>query len=58
MNNYITTEELAEKLKVTRQTIWLWRKNGLPHIKISRSVRFDFEAVLEWINKQNEKESE
>jgi excisionase family DNA binding protein len=54
MNEYLTTEELAEKLKVTRQSIWHWRKKGLPALKIGRAVRFDLEAVSEWINKQTE----
>jgi excisionase family DNA binding protein len=51
---YVTVDELTEKLKVTRQTIYLWRKQGLPFLKIGRSVRFDLEAVNEWIHRQNE----
>lgn len=54
MSEYLTTAELSDKLKVTRQAIWNWRKQGLPAVKIGRAVRFDLNAVNDWINKQNE----
>jgi excisionase family DNA binding protein len=54
MSELLTTLELAEKLKVTRQCIYNWRKQGLPALKIGRAVRFDLQAVNEWINKHNE----
>lgn len=53
MKNYITTAELAELLKVSRQAIYNWRMNGLPFVKIGSRIRFDLEAVNEWINEQN-----
>jgi excisionase family DNA binding protein len=53
LKNYITTAELAEALKVSRQTLYDWRKKGLPFIKIGSRIRFDLEAVNEWINEQN-----
>jgi excisionase family DNA binding protein len=52
VSEYITTEELAEKLKVTRQTISNWRKEGLPFLKLGRAVRFDLDKVKEWIEKK------
>ena len=53
MGEYLTTEELAEKLKVSRQTVWLWRKQGLPALKIGRSIRFNAIEVDEWIKEQS-----
>jgi excisionase family DNA binding protein len=54
---FLTTDELCEWLKITRRTIERWRKGGLPFYKIGSSVRFKKEEVLSWIeqnkNKQN-----
>jgi excisionase family DNA binding protein len=50
----LTTEQLADRLKVSRITIVRWRKKGLPTKKINGySVRFDIAEVMQWINKQN-----
>lgn len=46
----ITTDELSEFLQVTNQTIYRWRKEGLPFKQIGRSIRFNLEEVLEWID--------
>lgn len=46
----LTTAEVADLLRVTRQTLTRWRKDGkLPAVKIGRLVRFkrsDVEALL------------
>ena len=47
--NYITTNELAEKLKVSRQAIWKWRNGGMPFDKLGKLVRFDYEEVKKWL---------
>lgn len=54
MKELLTTEKLSEILKVSRITIYNWRKKGLPCIKIGRTVRFDLEKVMEWIESKNE----
>lgn len=53
MKHYVTINELIERLQVTRQAVWNWRKKGLPSIKIGRSVRFNLEDVQKWIDDQN-----
>lgn len=58
MKEYLTVSELQEKLKVSRQTIYDWRKNGLPFLKIGSSIRFDGDEVNEWVEKQNKVTSE
>jgi excisionase family DNA binding protein len=52
MNEYLTTKDLTEKLKVTRETIHQWRKQGLPFFKVGGSIRFDPEKVNEWITQK------
>lgn len=54
MSKYLTTEELEEMLQVTRQTIFSWRKEGMPYLKLGRAVRFELDKVTEWIEKKGE----
>lgn len=49
-NEFLTVEELSKMLKISRSTIDRWRKEGLPHIKIGNSIRFDKAEVLQWLN--------
>lgn len=56
MKKYITTKELAKMLQVAEITIFRWRQRGLPHIKVGRSIRYDFDEVMKWIEKNNQKE--
>lgn len=46
---YITLNELAKSLKISRATIDRWRKEGMPYYKIGNGVRFIEAAVNEWI---------
>ncbi|HEU5300385.1 MAG TPA: helix-turn-helix domain-containing protein [bacterium] len=42
----MTADEVAEILRVSRQSIYRWADNGtLPCIKVGRAVRFDPEAI-------------
>ena len=50
MNDILTIKELCEKLKLSRETIYQLRKQGMPCIKINRSIRFDEKKVMEWLN--------
>lgn len=52
IDEYLTTADLCAKFKVTRKTIDRWRADGLPFIKIKRSVRFEEKAVEEWVKSQ------
>ena len=49
---YLTSKDLEKKYQVSRSTIDNWKKDGLPHIKIGRSVRFVEKEVERWINKR------
>ena len=48
-NELLTTIELAEVLNVSRQTIFNWRKEGMPFYKINKAVRFDLVEIKEWL---------
>ncbi|MDD6310950.1 MAG: helix-turn-helix domain-containing protein [Firmicutes bacterium] len=46
---FLTVEDVADMLQVTRTTIYNLKKKGLPFIKLGKNIRFDEEAVVEWV---------
>jgi len=50
LKELLTQKELLEKLKIERTKLWKLRKEGMPHY-IS-PLRFDYEKVLEWLDKR------
>jgi len=46
---FLTIEEVAEMLQVTRTTIYNLKKKGLPFIKLGKNIRFEQDEVVEWI---------
>lgn len=48
----LTTKELEQKLKVTAVTIWRWRNEGMPFLKLNNSIRFEEEKILEWLKEK------
>jgi excisionase family DNA binding protein len=51
---WLTVQEVAAIYRVKVPTIRLWTRNGLPHLKAGRLVRFDAQKVLEWLEKKQE----
>jgi predicted DNA-binding transcriptional regulator AlpA len=49
---YLTSKDLEKKYQISRSTVDNWKKEGLPYIKIGRSVRFDEAEVDKWIKKR------
>lgn len=48
----LSTMEIAEVLGVTHQSIYLWRGQGCPHIKLGeRTYRYDLQEVIDWRTK-------
>lgn len=47
---FLTIDQVAEMLQVTKMTIYNLQKKGLPFIKLGKNVRFDKEDVIEWVN--------
>jgi excisionase family DNA binding protein len=46
---FLTIEDVADMLQVTRTTVYNLKKRGLPFIKIGKSIRFNQEDVIEWV---------
>lgn len=57
MSQLLTEDELAKELKVSRNFLWTLRKKGLPHLRLGRTVRYEFQAVLDWIDKDVEEKA-
>jgi hypothetical protein len=50
----LTEKELRQKLWINRGTVLKLRKQGLPHIKIGRLIRYDLNDVLTWLKANSE----
>lgn len=47
---WLTREELALRLKVTKRTLSNYVAQGCPHHKLSqRNYRFEYDAVVKWL---------
>ena len=57
MNNLVTTRELCEILKVSRQAVYKWRKDGCPTvINNGNMCRYNLEEVQDWLNNRGSDE--
>ena len=50
----INKKEIAQKTGMSITSIDRLMTKGLPYYKLGKSVRFEYDKVLEWIKKQNE----
>ena len=49
MSGILNSDQLCEAFHISKSTLNNWRKQkGLPYIKVGRTVRYDYPAVLEW----------
>jgi len=56
MTEFVTVEEVAHFLRVTKKTIYrLLERGDIPAVKIGRSWRFDKAAINEWLRWLSEK---
>ena len=49
MKELMTSQEIADHFKVTMQTVYNWRKEGVPSFKIGREYRYELEKVMMWL---------
>ncbi len=49
---YLTEKELCDWLKISRSKAVSMRKEGMPFLKIGKSVRFDKEQVEKWLKEK------
>lgn len=54
---FLTVEDVAEMLQVTRTTIYNLKKKGLPFIKLGKNIRFDQDVVVEWVKSNTQTET-
>lgn len=54
MSNLFTENELSKFLKVSPVTLYRLRLSGMPCFRVGGQLRYDLDAVLEWL--QSEKE--
>ena len=45
-------KDLAEKLNISVPMVDKLMREGMPKIKIGKSVRFDYDEVLKWIKNE------
>ena len=50
----IRQKELLSQLRVSRQTLWRWRRLGLPCYKVDKTLFFDEEEVRRWIERHGD----
>ena len=48
-NEWLTINELSDRLKVSIKTVRNRMADGLPYHKIGGALRFDYDDVVEWI---------
>ena len=52
----LTKKELATELKISIPSIDNYMKKGLPYLKVGeRSVRFELDKVMRWVEETQEK---
>jgi len=49
----LTLDELAKYLKVHKNTIHNWLKQGMPCFKKGHIIRFNLDKILEWLEKKD-----
>lgn len=50
MEELLTIEELSDKLKVSKSTVYRWvHYDFIPHIKLGGAVRFKEKSVDKWL---------
>jgi excisionase family DNA binding protein len=58
MKAYLTTKDVCEILKVSRETLYNWRKDGLPFTRVMTTIRYNLDEVRRWIEEQNKIEED
>ena len=48
MGKLLRDKEVCRRLKVSSITLYRWRKQGMPHIKAGKQIRYDINSILNW----------
>lgn len=52
INHFLNKKQTCEYLNITNNTLDKWIKQGLPCIKIDKTVRFSKSEINRWLQKQ------
>lgn len=52
---HMTVSDLADELKTSVPAIRLWTRQGMPHRRFGRLVRYELDAVLDWFAEREAK---
>lgn len=52
MDNLTLEKDVLDYFKVSRSTLWKWRKQGCPSVKIGRKVYYSIDAIVFWWKEQ------
>jgi len=55
MENLTPEPEIMNCFQISRSTLWKWRKEGCPSVKIGRKVYYSIDALVEWWREQEER---
>lgn len=47
----LTTQQVLDRYGIHRNTLYKWRKWGLPHIRVGKIIRYEVAEVDEWLEK-------
>ena len=52
-DRFLTIEEVAARMKISRSTVWRWRKQGLRQTRKGRVIRVLENDLNSFLNEQN-----
>jgi hypothetical protein len=52
-SKYMTSKDFADHVKVSSRTVATWIHNGLPVLKIGKSLRIEVAVAEEWLRSHN-----
>ena len=55
MKNLMDTPQLAEYLSINKHTVYVWRNQGMPNIKVGSQYRYNIDEVLKWLESRSAK---
>lgn len=50
-----TSTELAKEFGVHLNSVYNWKRDGMPHQYVGKTLRFDLDEVKAWMNKKEAK---
>lgn len=47
------SDQVVEEFGISRQTLYRWQRDGMPVVRIGRSVLFPIAAVRKWVTQNH-----